>query len=93
MEDQVVPSVQDLELLMHCIVSSKNRYLHRGGFTPYQLVLGQNPRMPNDALSDDAVSTVGSSDLLETSWDCDTAAADFARGAPIQEYARRELFR
>eukprot|EP00959_Pyramimonas_sp_CCMP1952_P280143 5856521-Pyramimonas_sp.AAC.1 len=47
---------------MHGTASSKNRYLHRGGFTPYQLVLGQNPRMPNDVLSDGAAPTAGSSD-------------------------------
>ena len=44
--------VEELELLLCETVSAKNRYYNRGGFSPYQLVFGTAPRLPQDLLSD-----------------------------------------
>ena len=78
-EELTITNVQELDNLMYSTVASKNRYLHRGGFSPCQLVFGQNPRLPHDLLGDDAVDAVGLGDLRETAWDADTAASEFAR--------------
>ena len=39
-------SREEMESIIHEAVSSKNRHFHRGGFSPYQLVIGENPRLP-----------------------------------------------
>ena len=43
LETEVVFTPDDLEDLLAEIVSLKNRRGNRGGFTHYQLVIGQNP--------------------------------------------------
>ena len=48
LETEVVFTPDDLEDLLAEIVSLKNRRGNRGGFTPYQLVIGQNPRVPHE---------------------------------------------
>ena len=74
-----ISSLSELELLSHEVAAAKNRYLHRGGFSPYQLVFGQNPRLPNELLSDDGIDVVGTSDLSGTAGDQDSVAAEYAR--------------
>ena len=66
LETEVVFTPDDLEDLLAEIVSLKNRRGNRGGFTPYQLVIGQNPRVPHELLSDDAVDEVGMQELAGT---------------------------
>eukprot|EP00959_Pyramimonas_sp_CCMP1952_P026049 546745-Pyramimonas_sp.AAC.1 len=44
-------------------------------------------------LSDDGMRQVGEGDLVQTAWDQDTAAADYARQHAIRDLARQELFR
>ena len=44
LETEVVFTPDDLEDLLPEIVSLKNRRGNRGGFIPYQLVIGQNPK-------------------------------------------------
>ena len=61
--DKFVTTFEELELLACQVVASKNRYLHRGGFSPFQLVFGHNPRLPHDLLSDDPMDRVGLGDL------------------------------
>eukprot|EP00974_Lingulodinium_polyedra_P053475 5137830-Lingulodinium_polyedra.AAC.1 len=51
-------SVAELETLLCEAQSAKNRHYHRGGFSPYQLVFGENPRLPRALLSDEAVDDV-----------------------------------
>ncbi|CAK0864783.1 unnamed protein product, partial [Prorocentrum cordatum] len=91
-ETTLVTTVPELETLVHEVTAAKNRYLHRGGFTPYQLVFGINPRIPSDILADDPIQVVGVEDLSPGSWDRDTASAEFARRDAIRRHARKELF-
>ena len=79
--------------MIHEAVSSKNRYFHRGGFSPYQLVIGENPRLPKELLSDEAIDEVGLEDLSGTAADTDTAAAAFSRKHQVRQSARQNLMR
>eukprot|EP00969_Alexandrium_andersonii_P070441 3108639-Alexandrium_andersonii.AAC.1 len=44
---------------MTAAVTAKNRYFHRGGHTPMQLVYGVSLRLPFELLSDEAHDLVG----------------------------------
>ena len=78
----------DLEDLLAEIVSLKNRRGNRGGFTPYQLVIGQNPRVPHELLSDDAVDEVGMQELNRDDADLDSPAKAFRQSMRIRDHAR-----
>ena len=69
------------------IVSLKNRRGNRGGFTPYQLVIGQNPRVPHELLSDDAVDEVGMQELSRDDADLDSPAKAFRQSVRIRDHA------
>ena len=77
LETEVVFTPDDLEDLLAEIVSLKNRRGNRGGFTPYQLVIGQNPRVPHELLSDDAVDEVGMQELNRDDAGLDSPAKAF----------------
>eukprot|EP00959_Pyramimonas_sp_CCMP1952_P428650 8978099-Pyramimonas_sp.AAC.1 len=83
-EQSMVVTEKDLETLAYEVVSGKNNYLHRGGFSPNQLAFGRAPRMRQDILSDDGANQVGLDDRAESSWDKDTAAADFSKSMAIR---------
>eukprot|EP00959_Pyramimonas_sp_CCMP1952_P190390 3982072-Pyramimonas_sp.AAC.1 len=57
----------------------KNRYYHRSGYSPYQLVFGENPRLPWSLLSDEGVGDSGLEDVQAESAMQDSAASAFAR--------------
>eukprot|EP00974_Lingulodinium_polyedra_P099684 9656021-Lingulodinium_polyedra.AAC.1 len=40
----LVTTLEDFEGLVYGLTAAKNRLWHRGGYSPCQLVLGQNPR-------------------------------------------------
>ena len=86
-------SREEMESIIHEAVSSKNRYFHREGFSPYQLVIGENPRLPKELLSDEAIDEVGVEDLSGTATDTDTAAAAFPRKHQVRQSARQNLMR
>ena len=44
---------------------AKNRFYHRGGYSPYQLVFGSNPRLPQNGF------TTGEHPHCTTAPDCD----------------------
>ena len=77
LETEVVFTPDDLEGLLAEIVSLKNRLGNRGGFTPYQLVIGQNPRVPHELLFDDAVDEVGMQELSRDDADLNSPAKAF----------------
>ena len=87
LETEVVFTPDDLEDLLAEIVSLKNRRGNRGGFTPYQLVIGQNPRVPHELLSDDAVDEVGMQELSTDDADLDSPKA-FRQSMRIRDHAR-----
>ena len=45
-QDLDLRSLAELDELLCQTVSAKNRFFHRGGFSPYQLVFGENPAFP-----------------------------------------------
>eukprot|EP00972_Heterocapsa_arctica_P074765 11033092-Heterocapsa_arctica.AAC.1 len=52
-DSKFVTTPEELELLTAELVANKNRYLHQGGYSPFQLVFGHNPRLPHYLLPDD----------------------------------------
>ena len=87
-ETEVVFTPDDLEDLLAEIVSLKNRRGNRGGFTPYQLVIGNNPRVPHELLSEDAVDEVGMQQLSRDDADLDSPAKAFRQSMRISDHAR-----
>ena len=63
--EDMVMSLEELELLACEVVSCKNRYYNRGGYSPYQLVFGVAQRLPHDLLADGFLDGVGAGDLQE----------------------------
>ena len=89
--EQAISNLQDLICLSNEVVAAKNKFFHRGGFSPYQLVFGQNPHLPCELISDDPSDMVGLENLQETAADADSAAAQFARSHQIRRAARKLL--
>ena len=87
LETEVVFTPDDLEDLLAEIVSLKNRRGNRRGFTPYQLVIGQNPRVPHELLSDDAVDEVEMQELSRDDADLDSPAKAFRQSMRIRDHA------
>jgi len=83
-----VESSEELEQLTLNLVACKNRYFHRGGYSPSQLVFGINPRLPSDLLSDDQLQLPALGDLVCDPTDQDSAASEFARSHAIRQRAR-----
>ena len=84
----VLTTSEDLELLLSHLANCKNRWFSRGGFSPCQLVFGQNPRVPLELLSDDEMSLPGWDDVKADPFDHDTAAAAFSKAHSIRQRAR-----
>ena len=78
----------DLEDILAEIVSLKNRRGNRGGFTPYQLVIGQNPRVPHELLSDDPVDEVGLQELNRDDADLNSPVKACRQRMKIRDHAR-----
>ena len=83
----VATSSEDLDELISCVVSHKNRWFSRGGFSPCQLVFGCNPTIPADLLGDEP-QDLAWQDIEADVFDQDSAAASFARSHKIRQRAR-----
>lgn len=83
----LISSPQDLEELLISLTSCKNRWYHRGGYSPYQLVFGCNPNIPFDLLCDNS-QDVAWQDVTADPYDQDTAGAEFARTQKVRQRAR-----
>ena len=88
-----VETSAELEDLMNMLVGFKNKYFHRGGFSPFQLVFGISPRLPADLPSDDPTLLPALQDLQGDPLNQDTAAAEFSRTNAIREKARQLCMR
>ena len=88
LETEVVFTPDDLEDLLEEIASLQSRRGNRGGFTPYHLVIGQNPRVPHELLSDDAVDEVEMQELSRDDADLDSPAKAFRQSMRIRDHAR-----
>ena len=73
---------------MAATASLKNRGGNRGRFTPNQLVIGQNPRVPHELLSDDPADEVGMQELIRDNADLDSPAKAFKHSVQIRDHAR-----
>ena len=85
----IVQCVNDLEALVIELVSCKNGWFSRGGYSPPQLVYGKNPRLPAELLSDAGQCTPGWDEVLCDATEGDTATAEFRRSHRIREKARK----
>lgn len=56
--DREVRSVHELEWRIIGMVAAKNRHFVRGGYRPYQMVFGENPRAPRELRSDGSINRV-----------------------------------
>ena len=88
LETEVVFTPDDLEDLLAATASLKNRGGNRGRFTPNQLVIGQNPRVPHELLSDDPADEVGMQELIRDNADLDSPAKAFKHSVQIRDHAR-----
>ena len=89
----VVTSESELALLVSELAAKKNAWFHRGGFTPAQLVFGQNPRVPHELLGDDPLGEAGLRELHLDPTEADSAAAEFARQHAVRQRARELAMR
>ena len=87
LETRCTESDSELDVLACQHVSQKNRHLHRGGYSPYQLVFGASPRFTADLLSGDPTDLVGLSDRQQDAVAADEAAASVARQHEIRQGA------
>ena len=71
------------------LVSCKNTWFSRGGYSPAQIVYGRNPRLPPELLSDAEQASPGWADILCDPTEMDTAAAGFKRAHRIREQAKK----
>lgn len=84
----VVNNTEDMDLLLISLVSHKNQWFHRGGYSPNQFTFGVNPRVPVDLLSDDPLLEPGLSDIKAEGFEQDSAAAGFNKAHLIRQRAR-----
>ena len=52
-------TMDEVRSIIYEAVACKHKYYHRGGFSPYQLVIRKNPRLPRALLSDGAMGMDG----------------------------------
>ena len=82
-----ITNAEDLENMLIYLVCHKNRWFNKGGYSPYQLVFGQNPSIPSDLLGD-RPQDLAWQDIEADPLDQDTAAAEFSRTHRIRQRAR-----
>jgi len=88
----VVSSPEDLSELITEVVTAKNQHFSVGGYSPFQMVFGVNPRLPLDLLSEDSLQEVAWHDINEPT-DGDTPAASFSKAHAIRSKAKELCFK
>ena len=68
--------LEELDWLLAWVVHYKDRFFHRGGNSPMQMVFGKNPRLPLEILSDEASDVPGWKVLEEDPRLLDAASAE-----------------
>ena len=84
----ILQNEADLEEFVSGLTTCKNHWYNRGGFSPLQLMFGENPRMPHELLSDDPMGACGLSDLHVDAAISDSAAGEFSRRFMVRFKAR-----
>lgn len=82
-------TLTELDEFLSSLTTTKNRWFHRGGFSPATLVFGELPRIPGELLSDDHVGLAGIADQFDDPLEADTAAGEFRRRYHIREQAKQ----
>ena len=82
-------SLSELDEFLNALTTTKNRWFHRGGFSPATLVFGEVPRVPGELLSDDHTALAGIADQFEDPLEAGSAAGEFRRRFHIREQARQ----
>ena len=85
----VFTNLEELDEFIAAILSTKNRWLNKGGFTPAQLVFGELPRIPGELLAEDELGLHGLHDAHEDPAEVDEAAGEYRRRHQIRERARQ----
>ena len=83
-------NLEEIQLVLDSVVSAKNRYYNRDGYSPYQFVFGSSPRLPQSILSDDLSDLASLQDLFPHA-DEDRAAASFRRAHEVRQAGVRAL--
>ena len=89
----VLENLSDFDEYLAEICACKNRWYCREGFTPYQLVFGEQPRLPHDLLSDHITSQQGLRDVYEDPLQVDSAAGEFRRQFEVRQAARQRAMK
>ena len=84
----ILQNEADLEEFVSGLTTCKNHWYNRGGFSPLELMFGENPRMPHELLSDDPMGACGLSDLHVDAAISDSAAGEFSRRFVVRFKAR-----
>ena len=69
------------------VVSAKNQHFSVGGYSPFPMLFGVNPRLPLELLSEDSFQEVAWNDINEPI-DGDTPAAPFSKAHAIRSKAK-----
>eukprot|EP00913_Durusdinium_trenchii_P022864 g21468.t1 len=85
----IFTNLEELDEFIAAILSTKNRWLNKGGFTPAQLVFGELPRIPGELLAEDELGLHGLHDAHEDPAEVDEAAGEYRRRHQIRERARQ----
>ncbi len=89
----VLETLSDFDEYLAEVCACKNRWYCREGFTPYQLVFGEQPRLPHDLLSDHITSQQGLRDVYEDPLQVDSAAGEFRRQFEVRQAARQQAMK
>lgn len=81
--------LEDFDECLAELCATKNRWLCRGGYTPYQLVFGEQPRLSHDLLSDDFADHMAMRDVMMDPSETDSASAEFRKKMEIRQQARQ----
>lgn len=84
----VIKTAPKLEMLIIQLVSHKNRWFQRGGYSPYQLTFGVSPKVLIELLSDDGLQASGLCDISADDFEKDSPAVEFSRSHEIRQKAR-----
>ena len=89
----VLENLSDIDEYLAEVCACKNRWYCREGYTPYQLVFGEQPRLPHDLLSDHITSQHCLRDVYEDPLEVDSAAGEFRRRFVVRQAARQQAMK
>ncbi|CAE6937198.1 unnamed protein product [Symbiodinium sp. CCMP2456] len=82
-------SLEELDLFLSTLTSTKNRWYNQGGHTPVQLVFGELPRIPGELLGDHPGGLVPLVDAYHDPSGNDEIGEEFRRRNAVRERAKQ----